>query len=72
MEAVSRSMITEVCRPLSLVSVSTSSIPLMFEIAARTLGSQVRSVSRSSDCKVNWYCELLWRPPTRMSCTDCR
>src|SRR6185437_5631053 len=29
---------------------------------------QACSVARSSDCKVYWYCALLCRPPTLMSC----
>ena len=67
-DAVSRSITSDVCRPLSCVSVLTSSSSGSPVSACRIFGSQVRRSLRSSACSVYWYCALPARPPTRTSC----
>ena len=71
-DAASRSMTSDVCRPLSWVSVLTSASSGNALNAARTLGSQARRspVRRPATCTGTGA--LLWRPPMRMSCTGCR
>ncbi len=57
---------------LLLVGVDVGQSTRLCSSAWTSFGVQVKRSSALSDCSVYWYCELLWRPPARMSWTGNR